>query len=190
MNETLFKIRQIAAVVLFVLISSLVGLITGKPIMMVAYGAFFAVIAVIVLMLARKNQRHFEIKTTNNGLIFRSLGIVLALLALAIPALIISTSGLVPLKGNLNATQVMVAEGLNVVFLVLMIGSIYIMNKKPDSKQIQIAGYVGMILASVVPGLTMVFIDRSTSGIGSAYYVALIVLVLAVNSYSLLVKNN
>ncbi|HOH46855.1 MAG TPA: hypothetical protein PLX59_03380 [Candidatus Cloacimonadota bacterium] len=190
MNETLFKIRQIAAIVLFVLISSLVGLITGKPIMMVAYGAFFAVVTVAVLMLARKNQRHFEIKTTSNGLMLKVFGIALAILALAVPALIVSMSNLVPLKGNLNATQVLVAEGLNILFLILMIGSIFIMNKKPENKQIQIAGYIGMALASVVPGLTMTFIDRSTSGIGSAYYVALIVLVLAVNSYSLLVKNN
>lgn len=190
MNETLFKIRQIAAVVLFILVSSLVGLITGKPIMMLAYGVFFAVVTFLVLMLAKKNQRHFEIKTTNNEMMYKILGIVLGLLALAVPMLTVSFSSLIPLQGTLGAGQILAATGLNVLFLVLMIGSIFMMNKQPDNKGIQIAGYIGMILASIIPGLTMTFIDRSTAGIGSAYYVALAVLILAINSYSLLVRNN
>lgn len=189
MNETLFKVKQVGAFILFILITSLLGMVTGKPIMMVVYGVFFAVVSIVILLIAKRNQRHFEIKEKQSNTVPMVFGIVLGVLALLLPLLSIQFSSLIPL-GETNVMTLLIATGLNILFLAMMMGSAYLMNKEPEEKAKQVMGYIGIILASIIPGLTMVFIDRSTVGIGSAYYIALAVLILAVNSYNLLLKQD
>lgn len=190
MNELWFKIKQVGAFILFILVSSLIGLVTGKPIMMVAYGLFFLLVLVVVLLLSKKSQRHFEIKVKDNSLLHKVVGIVLALAALVIPVITLKWSSLIPITGEVGASILMLAAGLTIAFLVLILGALHLMNSKQDSQTIQIAGYIAIIIASSIPGIAMLFVDRSTAGIGSAYYVALGVLILGVNGYNLITKKD
>jgi len=42
MSDLWFKIKQIITLVVFVAVLSLLGMISGRPIMIVAYGVFFS----------------------------------------------------------------------------------------------------------------------------------------------------
>ena len=60
MSDLGYKIKQILSLIVFVAVLSLLGMISGRPIMILAYGVFFLVVVAIMFYLTNKRQRHFE----------------------------------------------------------------------------------------------------------------------------------
>lgn len=184
MPDTWFNVKKIISFIVFIVVFSLMGLATGRPVMILAYAAFFIAVAFILLMLMRKRQRHSELTDTVSPMVHKIIGGVLLLLAVVLPALIITRSNLVNLP-VLNTVIVLLILGITILFIALMILAAYLINEKGDNVVMSIAGYLLIIVVSAVPGLIMSGIDRTTTGIGSVYYVALAVLIIAWNGYGL-----
>ncbi len=187
MSDTLFKIKQIVSLVLFIAIISLMGMITSRPIMILAYAGFFIVVIAIMYYMMLKRQRHFELVQSSSKLTNRIIGGVLVALALAAPSLVAFRTSVIKLPAELSfgAAFGMVA-GVSVLFLALVFGAIYFINKAGKDLPKRIIGYVLFVIAAIIPGVLMSRVDSSTSGIGSVYYVAMAVLILAFNGYGYL----
>lgn len=190
MKDTWFKIRQIGAFVLFILISSLAGMMTGKPVMMILYGAFFLVVTLAVLYAIKKRQRHFELTQDTNPVLRKVLAIVIALLALALPLLIVNLSTFIPLPEGSAAKTTGITFVLTLVFLLLNAAAVWLLNIKGETMVQKVLGYLLIIVAAIIPGAVMAGYNRTTVGIGSVYYIALAVIVLAYSSYTLLVNQD
>lgn len=187
MSDTMFKVKQIISLVIFIGALSLMGMITGRPVMIAAYAAVFIAVAVLMFFIIKNRQRHFEITSTDNTLLYRIIGIVLALLALILPVLITLRSSLIKLPTELSAGSTAgIMLGATVAFIALMITAVHLINRKGDNLVMQIIGFALITIAAALPGILMSMVDRTTSGIGSVYYVALAVLILAYNAYSML----
>lgn len=190
MKDTWFKIRQIGALVLFVLISSLAGMMTGKPVMMIAYGAFFLVVTLAVLYMIRNRQRHFELTQGSNPTVRLVLALLIGLLALALPLLVVNYSSFIPVPEGAAAKTIGLTFVLTLVFLLLNAAAVWLLNIKGETVAQKIMGYLLIILAAIIPGAVMAGINKTTVAIGSVYYIALAVIVLAYSSYTLLVKQD
>lgn len=187
MSDTLFKVKQIISLVIFLGALSLMGMITGRPVMIAAYAAVFCAVAVLMFFVIKKRQRHFEVTKTDNTLLYRIIGIVLGLLALALPVLIALRSSIIKLPADLTAgSAIGIMLGVSVAFIALMVIAVHLINRKGHDLVMRIIGFALIIIAAALPGILMSQVDRTTSGIGSVYYVAMAVLILAYNSYSLL----
>ena len=187
MSDTMFKIRQIISLVIFIGVLSLMGMITNRPIMVLAYAAVFIAVTVVMYIFIMRRQRHFEVTQTDNTLMYRIIGIVLAIFALGLPLLMVFRSSVIKLPSETTAgTAAAIVGGVTVVFVALMVFAVHLLNTKGKETAMRILGFVLIIIASAIPGILMSRIDRTTSGIGSVYYVAMAVLILAYNSYSML----
>lgn len=187
MSDTLFKVKQIISLIIFIGALSLMGMITGRPVMVAAYAAVFIAVAALMFFVIKKRQRHFEVTNTDNTMLYRIIGIVLALLALATPLVIALRSSVIKLPADLTVgAAVGMVLGVTVVFILLMIIAIHLINRKGHDTVMRIIGFLLIIIAAAIPGILMSTVDRTTSGIGSVYYVAMAVLILAYNSYSML----
>ena len=190
MKDTWFKIRQVGALVLFVLISSLAGMMTGRPVMMIAYGAFFLIITVAVLFMIKSRQRHFEISQSSNPALRIVMALIIALLALVLPLLVVNFSTFIPVPDATVVKTIGITLGLTIVFLILNAAAVWLLNIKGETTIQKVLGYLLIIIAAIIPGAVMAGFNRTTVGIGSVYYVALAVIVLAYNSYTLLVEQD
>jgi len=187
MSDTMFKIRQIISLVVFIGALSLMGMITNRPIMVAAYAAVFIAVTVLMYFVINRRQRHFEITQTDSTMLYRIIGIVLGILALGLPLLMVFRSSVIKLPADLTAGAAAgIVGGVTVAFIALMVVAVHLINTKGHEMVMRTIGFVLIIIASAIPGLLMSMVDRTTSGIGSVYYVAMAVLILAYNSYSML----
>jgi membrane-associated HD superfamily phosphohydrolase len=180
MKDKLFVIGKFIGLVIFILAFSLMGLASGKPIMVLAYAGFFIIVMAIIFMFVKKSQRHFEIISEQNPKLRKILGIAMLLVAIILPVLAImnmqlfelgvSTIGFGILAITLVATIVLIAGGVLAVSLI---------NNIANSKPKKILGYILLVVLSSVPALLVIPNDRTTTGIGSVYYLAVMVAVLS-----------
>jgi uncharacterized membrane protein (DUF485 family) len=187
MSDTLFKIKQIASLVLFVAVLSLMGMITSRPIMIIAYAVFFMAVIGIMFVMMRKKQRHFELVQSSSKLFNKIVGIVLLALALVTPTLIAFRTNVINLPSELSVFAALgIVGGVTLLFLALILAAFYLISMKGHEMSKRTIGYVLFIIASALPGILMSRVDSTTTGIGSVYYVAMAVLILAYNGVSYL----
>lgn len=187
MSDKWYNIRQILTLCIFVLVLSLLGMVSGRPIMIVAYGVFFLVVTAIMFYLTRKRQRHFEAVKQTSGTFRKVFGIILLVLSLITPPVIVLFTNLVTLpeavsKGLVTAIVI----GITIVFVALTLLAVYFINQRGSNKNNRILGYILYLVAAILPGLFMSRVEKTTIGIGSVYYVALIALILAYSGYGLI----
>ena len=187
MSDLWFKIKQIITLIVFIAVLSLLGMISGNPTMIVAYGVFFLVVVAIMFYLTRRRQRHFE-KVKESSQLFRKIfGVLLMILALITPPVIILRTNLVTLPATIEAgTALGIVCGVTVLFIVLTLLAVYFINYRGRQVSNRVIGYILYLIAAIVPGLLMSRVEKTTIGIGSVYYVALIVLILSYSGYGLL----
>jgi hypothetical protein len=162
------------------------GMITGRPIMMLAYAAFFLAMSVVIYLTLRKKQRHFEVVQSQNRTIRVILAAVLMILAIIAPMLIALRSSVINLPAEMTvSTVVMLMLGLSILFIILSLLPVYLINRKDSTVMHRTIGYVVFIIAAMIPGLLMSRVDSTPMGIGSVYYVAMAVLILAYNAMGL-----
>ncbi len=184
MPDTWFNLKKIISLVVFIAVFSMMGLSTGRPLMVIAYAVFFMAVVFVVYLLLRNRQRHFEVTSTTNPLLKKGLGALLLLFALILPAVIITRSNLVNLP-VMNAGVIAAVFGVTIAFISLMLFAAYLINCKSTKITTLVLGYLIIIVTAAAPGLIMTGIERTTTGIGSVYYVALAVLILAWNGLGL-----
>jgi len=185
MKDTLFVVGKIIGLLVFILAFSLMGIASGRPVMILAYAGFFVVVMGIIFLFVRKDQRHFEIISKGNQTISKIIGIVMILAAIAIPAISIASMQLFELnveKLGINLIAIVVA--ITIALIAGVVFAVYLINKK-GTKVNKIIGYLIIIVASAVPALLVIPHDKTTTGIGSVYYVAVLVAVLSWWGFSL-----
>lgn len=186
MKNTLFILGKIISLLVFILAFSLMGFASGKPIMILAYAGFFAVVMFFIFLFVRKNQRHFEIISQRNKTIAKIIGIVMILLALAIPALAITNMQLFELGlDHLTISLIALVVGITAALIAGVVFGVWMINKKDSGLLHKVIGYAVIVIASAVPALLVIPHDRTNTGIGSVYYVAILVAVLAWWGFSL-----
>ncbi|MCK9556685.1 MAG: hypothetical protein PHQ78_04375 [Candidatus Cloacimonetes bacterium] len=186
MHDTLYKIKQIATVVIFIAVLSTVGMITERPIMMLAYAAFFLVLSVLVYFSLKNNQRHFEVTYRSNKGLKRIVAAILMILAIVTPLIIATRTSVISLPQTLSSGVVIpMMLGLSILFILMILVTVYLINRKGTTAAKRAIGYIVFIIASMIPGLLMSLVDSTTMGIGSVYYVAMAVLILAYNAFGL-----
>jgi hypothetical protein len=74
--------------------------------------------------------------------------------------------------------------GVPIIIPIGVLG-VYLINKDGSSRLKRILGYLIIIIASAIPALLVIPYDRSTTGIGSVYYVTVLVAVLSWWGFSL-----
>ena len=191
MSDTLFKIKQIASLIVFIGILSLMGMMTGQPLMILAYAGFFLAVVAVMFMLMRKRQRHFEISKSSSTLLPKIVGGVLIALALVAPILIAVRSNVINLPAEMSlGAAIGIVGGVTIVFIALMLAAVYMINVRGKELSQRIIGYVVFIIAAALPGILMSRVDSTTTGIGSVYYVAMAVLILAYNGYGYLAQQD
>lgn len=186
MHDTLFKIKQIAGLVIFIVVLSTMGMITGRPVMMLAYAAFFLLISVVVYFSLKNNQRHFEVTQRSNKTFRRVLAAILMVLAIVAPLLIALRTSVINLPESLSTGVVVpMMLGLSILFIIMVLATVFLINRKGTTLANRAVGYIVFIIASIIPGVLMSRVDSTTMGIGSVYYVAMAVLILAYNAFGL-----
>jgi hypothetical protein len=186
MKNTLFIIGRIIAVLVFILAFSIAGVVSGKPIMILAFAGFFILIMFITFLFVRKNQRHFEIISQGNRTIAKIVGILLILIALALPALAISTMQIIELGSqNIGFSTLAVVFAITLTLMICGVLSVYLINRTGSKLWHKILGYLIIIIACAIPALMVIPYDRTTTGIGSIYYLTLMVAVLSWWGFSL-----
>jgi hypothetical protein len=186
MHDSLFKIKQIAGLVFFIAVLSTMGMITGRPIMMLAYAAFFLVMSGVVYLTLRNNQRHFEVTQRSNKTLRQIVAAILMLLAIVAPLFIALRSSIINLPADMSlSTVIPMMLGLSILFIVMVLATVILINRKGNTLANRAIGYLVFVVASIIPGLLMSGVDSTTMGIGSVYYVAMAVLILAYNAFGL-----
>lgn len=188
MSDKLHKAGQIISVIVFIAILSVMGMITGKPIMMLAYGGFFLLMSLVIyLFLNRQTKVRHETSSENRSFIFRKvLSAILMILAIIAPLIIALRSEVISLPADMSQGKVIgIMLSTSILFIVLVLLSIFLINDRGSSFVNRFIGYVIFIIAAAFPGILMSTVDRTTMGIGSVYYVAMAVLILAYNARSL-----
>lgn len=189
MSDKLYKVGQIVGVIVFIVVLSTMGMITGRPIMMLAYGGFFLLMSLIIyLTLNRQNEMRHQENTGMMGVVIKqSLGVIFMILAIISPLIVALRSEVISLPEGISQGKVVgIMLAASIVFIALVLVAIHLINERGSSFVNRFIGYVVFIIAAAFPGLTMSTIDRSTMGIGSVYYVAMVVLILAYNARSLI----
>lgn len=187
MHDTLFKIKQIAGLVFFIAVLSTMGMITGRPVMMLAYAVFFLLMSGVVYLTLRNNQRHFEVTQRSNKTLRRIVGGLLMLLAIVAPLFIALRSSVINLPHDLSiSTVIPMMLGLSILFIAMVLATVILINRKGNTLANRAVGYGVFVIAAMMPGLLMSGVDSTTMGIGSVYYVAMAVLILAYNAFGLL----
>jgi len=186
MSNNLYKIKQIVGLIIFIAVLSAMGMITGRPVMMLAYAGFFLAMSAIIYLTLKNHQRHFEVVNKSNKTAKSILAAILMIIAIILPMIIALRSSIINLPHSLTMGSVVgLMLGLTIVFIALVLLALYMINSKGHDLKNRIIGYLSFALAAVIPGALMQSVDRTTMGIGSVYYVAMAVLILVYNSRSL-----
>lgn len=186
MQDTFFKIRQIVAWVVFIVVLSLMGMITGNPLMTLAYAGFFVLMSAVVLYMLRKRQRHFEVVYKDNRLFRKILAGILAFAGILTPLFIAKYTSVITLPaGTSEMMVVLLMLGLGILFAVLIALTLYLINRGKGGVGTTILGFGVFLIMALIPGLLMSRVDISPMAIGSVYYVAMAELVLIYNALML-----
>jgi hypothetical protein len=180
MKDKLFVIGKFVGVLVFILAFSMMGLASGKPIMVLAYAGFFIAVMLIIFQFVKKHQRHFEITTEKSSLLPKIAGIVMLLAAIALPVMSVGNLQLFETGGKGIGTVTLVI--VLIATLALIAGGtlgVYLINRTGGTKLHRTLGYLIIILASAVPAIMVIPYDRTTTGIGSIYYITILVAVLS-----------
>ena len=179
MQDKLFILGKIISLIIFILAFSLMGLASGKPIMVLAYAGFFAVVVFVIFLFVKKSQRHFEIISQQSPIMRKILGIVLLPIAILLPVLSVSSFQLFEL--TMEKISIGIYALIVLITLVLIGAGIFavsLINRTSGNKVMKILGYLILVVISAVPALMVMPYDKTTVGIGSVYYVAILVAVL------------
>lgn len=186
MYDTIFKIKQIASLVIFIFVLSLMGMITGRPIMILAYAGFFLLMGVVVYLTLRKRQRHFEVVQSQSKTFRMVLAAALMLLAIISPLMIALRSSVINLPDEMMmSTVILLMLGSTILFIALVLATVYFINRKDSTQMQRMIGYLVFVIAALIPGILISRVDNTPMGIGSVYYVAMAVLILAYNAMGL-----
>lgn len=180
MKDKLFIIGKFIGLIVFILAFSMMGLASGKPIMILAYAGFFVVVMAVIFMFVKRNQRHFEVVSPKNQKIRKILGIVLVIAAAILPLLAVMNMRLFEL--GVETISITILAIVLLATIVLIAGGVFavsLINNADNNKQKKILGYIVLIILSAIPALLVIKNDRTTTGIGSAYYLAVLVSVLS-----------
>jgi len=184
MSDTMFKIRQIVTLVVFIGVLSLMGMITQQPLMILAYAAFFLAVVAVMYFMLLKRQRHFETAKESSPLVRHIAGYVMLALALILPVLIAIRTSIINLPESLSlGVAIGSVLGVSIAFIATMLGAVYLINFKGNDTGKRVIGYILFIISAAIPGLLMSRIDSTVTGIGSVYYVAMAVLILAFSGF-------
>jgi hypothetical protein len=180
MKDKLFVIGKLASVIVLILVFSLMGLASGRPIMVLVFGGFFTAVMLGIFLLIKNHQRHFEIVSEQSTILPKIIGIIMLLAAIALPVMSIGSLQLFDAgsKGIGMATYAVVLV-ITLVVLAAGILGVYLINRPVSTKLHKALGYLIIILASAVPALMIIPYDKTTSGIGSVYYIAIMVTALS-----------
>ena len=131
MKDKLFVIGKVIGLIVFILALSLMGIASGKPVMILAYAGFFVVVMFLIFLYVRKNQRHFEIISQANPKVMKVLGILLLLLAIAMPSVIMSNMQIID-TGNAKIGFGFIAAILAITIALIISGvlGVYLLNRK------------------------------------------------------------
>lgn len=179
MKDKIFILGKIVGLLIFILAFSMMGIASGKPIMILGYAGFFVVVMFLIFLFVRKNQRHFEIMGGGNKTIRKIIGIVMILVAVALPVFSVTNMQLFEL--NVQTTLfmiILIVLAITLALIAAVIFAVFLINRAGSSLIHKIIGYVIVIIASAVPALLVIPHDKTTTGIGSVYYVAMLVAVL------------
>lgn len=186
MHDKLFKFKQIAGLVFFIAVLSTMGMITGRPVMMLVYAAFFLALSFVVYLTLKNNQRHFEVSQRSNKTFRKVLAGILMLLAIASPLFITLRTSVINLPESMSVGVVIpLMLGLSILFIALVLTTVVLINRKGTTLANRAIGYIVFVIASIIPGILMSRVDSTTMGIGSVYYVSMAVLILAYNTMGL-----
>ncbi|MDD2210500.1 MAG: hypothetical protein PHY41_04815 [Candidatus Cloacimonetes bacterium] len=186
MHDKLFKFKQIAGLVFFIAVLSTMGMITGRPVMMLVYAAFFLALSFVVYLTLKNNQRHFEVSQRSNKTFRKVLAGILMLLAIASPLFITLRTSVINLPESMSVGVVIpLMLGLSILFIALVLTTVVLINRKGTTLANRAIGYIVFVIASIIPGILMSRVDSTTMGIGSVYYVSMAVLILAYNAMGL-----
>ncbi|MGC9362188.1 MAG: hypothetical protein ACP5F3_04585 [Candidatus Syntrophosphaera sp.] len=185
-GSALNTILQFVGLVIFVGALSLIGLTKG----IIGYIIWFAVIAVIVLAIylsLRSRQQHFEL-TEVNSRAKNIYSIIFAVLSVVVPVLIIRFGGVVPIAAGREVLAIIVPLIGVLAFIALLYVAIVMINKKGEAVPNRVLGYALIILASILPGIIMLFVDTDTSSFAGVYLAALVATILSYIAFELKYK--
>jgi hypothetical protein len=185
-GSVLNTVLQFVGLVIFVGALSLIGLTKG----IIGYIIWFAVIAIIALAIylsLRNRKQHFELMEVNprgkNVLI-----IILAVLSVVVPVLIIRYGGVIPIAAGREVLAVIIPLIGVLVFIALLYLAMILINKKGEAVSNRVIGYLLIILASILPGIMLLFIDADTSSFAGVYLAALVAVILSYFAFDLKYK--
>ena len=190
MKDKLFIIGKIISFIVFIFALSSMGFASGKPVMMLAYAAFILVVMFIMFLIVKRNQRHFEIINQVNPVIMKILGSILMIIAIASPVLVISNMQII----DLGMTKV----GFGAIASILLITLVFIaggglgvklINKSASKVINKVLGYIIIVIISALPALMVMPHDKTTTGIGTIYYLAIFVAIVSWWGVSLFLNN-
>jgi len=180
MKDKLFVLGKIIGLLIFVMAFSLLGIASGKPIMILAYAGFFLFVMFVIFLFVKRNQRHFEIISQRNRTISKIIGIVMLLAAIAIPVLSVTNLQLFELGlEKIGIGIILIVLAITLLLIAGGVFAVYLINRAGSSKLHKILGYLIIIILSAVPALFVIPHDKTTTGIGSVYYVTFLVAVLS-----------
>lgn len=181
-------ITQIVGLILFMAVLASLGLIHG----IVGYLVWLLAIAAIFLLiyLIVKNRKKPGLATEGSPLLKKLLGIVLAILAILLPFLMVKGGGVVGLPaGNQAMDWVLIILAI-IVFAGLTVLANTLVNRKNSTGSNQVLGYVLMVIAALIPGVLIMIADKNSNGYAQGYFAALVAMVLAYFSRSLIVPKS
>jgi len=190
MQEKWFSIKQVITIALFIALLSIIGVISGKLWMIPIYALFFTLVVALVIYLIRGKQRHFEIVKPPNPIYSKVFGSILSLAAILTPLLVVWRTSLIPLPGQLSILALLLAVVFTLVFLGMIVAAVYLLQYRKPTQVHKIAAYALIVVASAIPGIIVSTYNRTTNGIGSVYYVAMIIVFLANSGLNLLLRKD
>jgi len=186
MKDKLFILGKIIGLLVFVLAFSLIGVASGNPLMILAYAGFFLVVMLIIFLFVRRNQRHFEIISQTSRTASKIIGIIMILLAISIPPLAVANMQIFDIGvENVGLSVIGIVLALTIALIAGGVFAVYLINRNNGNKIIRFAGYLLMIILSAIPALFVIPNDKTTTGIGSVYYLAVLVALLSWWGFSL-----
>lgn len=180
MKDKMFVIGKVIGIIVFILALSMMGMASGKPIMVLGYAGFFVAVMFLIFLFVRKNQRHFEIISQTNPKLLKIVGGVILLIAIAFPVIIIMNIQIFDMsaiKISLGFITLLVA--ITIALIACGVFAVNMINREKATKISRALGYLIIIVLSAVPALLVMPYDRTTTGIGSVYYITLLVSVLS-----------
>ncbi|MBM4403481.1 MAG: hypothetical protein FJ042_03730 [Candidatus Cloacimonetes bacterium] len=188
MSDKWYYARKLIAILIFIAALSMMGIATGKAWMILAYAGFFVAVVAGVIFIEHSKQRHFEIVPSDNVILRRMFGGIMLILALGLPILMTTRMNLFTLPQVSMWILLLASLGVTLVFIGAMAAAVYLINFVKDELIYKIIGYALIVIASALPGLVISFFDRTTTGIGSVYYILLVVVILSYSGINLFIK--